>query len=194
VSDRSLVIVGASWGGLHAVGTVLSGLPAGFAAPVLVVQHRSEEGPERLAELLDGVSVMPVREVQDKMPLSGGCVHLAPSGYHVLVERTHLALSTEGKVRFSRPSLDVALESGAEAFGPRLIGVVLTGANDDGAAGLAAVRRHGGIGIVQDPATSERATMPAAAQARAQPHVVTHLSAIAPLLVELVGAHGAAAR
>jgi two-component system chemotaxis response regulator CheB len=188
-----LVIVGASWGGLHAIGTILSGIPEGFAAPILAVQHRAEDGDDRLTGLLDRAASLPVCEVEDKMPIEAGTIYLAPPGYHVLVERGHLALSTGEQVRFSRPSLDVALESGADAYGAGLIGVVLTGANDDGAAGLAAVRRHGGIAIVQDPESSERSVMPAAARAAAKPHVVTGLEAIAPLLVELVGKHSARA-
>jgi two-component system chemotaxis response regulator CheB len=192
VSGEHLVIIGASWGGLQAVGEVLFGLPASFPAPVVVVQHRSEEARELLADLLDRAGRLPVVEVDDKMPLVPGRVHLAPPGYHVLVERGHLALSCDERVHHSRPSIDVALESGADAYGPGLIGVVLTGSNEDGAAGLAATRRRGGIGIVQDPDSSESATMPAAAVARARPQVVLPLHEIAPLLVQLTRAGAAA--
>ena len=185
-----LIILGASRGGLHAIGAVLSALPAGFGVPVLVIQHRAEEEGGRLEQLLDRCGPLTVREVDDKTPLSPGCVHLAPPGYHVLVEDGHLALSTEGRVSHSRPSLDVAFETAAEAFGPALIGVVLTGANEDGAAGLAAVRRRGGIGIVQDPDDSESPAMPAAALAAARPQVVARLEEIGPLLVRMSGGGG----
>ena len=186
MSGHDLVILGASWGGLHAVCTVLAELPADFAAPVLVVQHRAEEGHDKLTELLGRCTALTVTEVEDKAPLRAGCVHVAPAGYHVLVERDHLELSTEERVRFSRPAIDVALRSAADAFGSGLIGVVLTGATEDGAEGLAAVRRRGGVAIVQDPATAERSVMPAAALA-ARPQVVTGLEAIGPLLARLVG-------
>jgi two-component system, chemotaxis family, protein-glutamate methylesterase/glutaminase len=195
MTRTDLVIIGASWGGLAAVGEVLSGLPRDFPAPVLVVQHRGEEHRGDLLEgLLDRAGPLAVQEVEDKSRLRPGYVHLAPPGYHVLVEHGHLALSTEDRVRNSRPSIDVALETGADVYGPGLIGVVLTGANDDGAAGLAAVRRHGGIGIVQNPETSEARAMPAAALAAARPQVVTDLAEIASLLVRLAGsASGSAA-
>jgi two-component system, chemotaxis family, protein-glutamate methylesterase/glutaminase len=188
VTTTQLIVIGASWGGLHAVGTILSALPAGFDVPLLVVQHRAEdEATPRLEGLLDRSGPLTVREVEDKSPLGAGCVHLAPPGYHVLVEHGSLALSTEEPVRHSRPSLDVALDSASSAYGSGLIGVVLTGANDDGAAGLAAVRRRGGIGIVQDPEDSEQPAMPAAALAAARPQVVARLDEIGPLLVRLTG-------
>lgn len=183
-----LVVIGASWGGLHAVSRVLAGLPEDFPAPVLVVQHRGEDAGDLLAGLLDRAGPLPVREVEDKLGLQGGGrVVVAPPGYHVLVEADHFALSTDGQVRYSRPSIDVALESAADALGAGVIGVVLTGDNDDGAAGLAAVRRRGGMAIVQDPESAERRTMPDAACAAADPQVVAGLEAIAPLLVRLAG-------
>jgi two-component system chemotaxis response regulator CheB len=181
-----LVIIGASWGGLHAVGRILSALPADFPAPIVIVQHRQEEATDMLSGLLDRHGPLTVREADDKTELCAGCVHVAPPGYHVLIERGHLELSTEAQVRFSRPSIDVAMESAAHAYGDRAIGVVLTGANDDGAAGLAEIRRLGGIAVAQDPETAEKSIMPAAAIARADPQHVRPLEEIAPLLVRLV--------
>jgi len=183
-----LIVIGASSGGLHALGEILAGLPGDFGVPVLIVQHRAEDAGDLLARLLGRAGPLPVREVEDKEPLTHAGVLVAPCGYHVLVERDHFALSTEPQVRFSRPSIDVALETAADALGPALIGVVLTGANDDGAAGLAAVRRRGGVAIVQDPQTATHPTMPAAARAAAYPQVVAELSEIAPLLARLVSA------
>jgi two-component system chemotaxis response regulator CheB len=139
-----------------------------------------------LPQILDRAGPLEVVGAEDKMPLVGGRVYVAPPGYHALVEPGHIALSTEAAVRFSRPSIDVALESAAATFGTGVIGVVLTGDNEDGAAGLAEVRRRGGIAIVQIPETSERPTMPAAARAAAQPQAVADLSQIAALLVGLV--------
>lgn len=178
-----LIVIGASWGGLHAVGEILAGLPADFRPTVLVVQHRAEDSDDLLAGLLDRRGPLSVREVEDKDPISGAGVLVAPAGYHVLVEPDHFELSTEAEVRFSRPSIDVTLESAADALGPELVGVVLTGANDDGAVGLAAVRARGGFAIVQNPATAMVATMPQAARGSAQ--VVAELPEIAALLTQM---------
>ena len=180
-----LVIIGASWGGLHAVGEILSGLPEDFPAPVLIVQHRAEDAEDILAGLLDRRGPLSVLDADDKAPLVAGCIRVAPPGYHVLVERGHVELSTEASVQFSRPSIDVALETGAQAYGSGLVGVVLTGANDDGAYGLTQVKRHGGMAIVQNPEHAERSAMPEAAIAAADPQVVSELEDIAPLLVRL---------
>src|SRR4051794_11881874 len=171
-----LIVIGASWGGLHAVGEILAGLPAGFGVTVLIVQHRAEDAQDLLAGLLDRRGPLTVREVEDKQPIRGAGVLVAPSGYHVLVERDHFELSTEAQVRFSRPSIDVALETAADALGAAVVGIVLTGANSDGAEGLAAVRRRGGIAIVQDPATATQPAMPTAARAAAHPQVVAELA------------------
>ena len=187
---RELVVIGASWGGLAALEAVLGALPARFAAAVAVVQHRGADHPELLGYLLDRCSALPVRDAEDKDPLRPGHAYLAPATYHLLVDGDRLALSTELAVHHSRPAIDVLFESAAEAYRERTVGVVLTGANADGAAGLAAVARRGGFTIVQDPDEAERAEMPAAAIAAARPDAVVPLSAIAPLLVELVGADG----
>jgi len=186
-----LVIIGASWGGLHAVGDILSRLPEDFSAPVVVVQHRAEDAENVLAGLLDRRGPLSVLDADDKAELKAGCILVAPPGYHVLVEPGHVELSTEASVQFSRPSIDVALETAAQAYGPGLVGVVLTGANADGAHGLAEVRRHGGMAIVQDPATAERSAMPEAAIAAADPQVVCSLEEIAEQLVRLTSERGA---
>src|SRR3954451_7833413 len=185
MTECELVIIGASWGGLHAVSEILAGLPEHFPVPILVVQHRAEDSGDLLAGLLDRAGPLPVAEADDKAPLPWHGVLVAPPGYHVLVERDHLALSTEAQVRFSRPSIDVALETAADALGDGVIGVVLTGDNADGAEGLAAVRRRGGVAIVQDPVTATRAAMPEGARAAASPQVVAGLPDIAALLVRL---------
>ena len=180
-----LVVIGTSWGGLHALRRVLGGLPANFDLPVVVVQHRHRDSDHLLVSLLQDHTALTVHEIEDKTPLAPGGVYVAPAEYHVLVEVGQLQLSTEEPVRFSRPSIDVALETAAEAYGRSAIGVVLTGANDDGAAGLAAVRRRGGMAIVQDPATAEGPAMPAAAIASAAPQWVLPIEAVAERLVVL---------
>ena len=181
-----IVAIGASWGGLHAVGTVLEGLGPGFGAPIVVAQHRSPDGDEAvLAELLARRGGLPVVDGEDKAPLVPGAVIVAPSGYHMLVSDSCVEISCEGLVQFSRPSIDVLFESVAEEYGSRAIGVVLTGANEDGAHGLAEIARRGGHTIVQDPATSERPEMPRAALRAVQPDAVLPLEQIAPHLAGL---------
>ena len=186
MSRPELIIIGASWGGLKAVGDLLAGLPAGFGAPILVVLHRGEDSGEGLAYLLNQRGPLPVAEAEDKAELRPGTVLVAPPGYHVLVEPGHVALSTEERVRFSRPSIDVTFETAADAYGAGVVGVVLTGNNEDGASGLAEIRRRGGVAIVQDPATAERSRMPSAAQEAAHPQHVTDLQGIIGQLRELV--------
>jgi two-component system chemotaxis response regulator CheB len=157
-----LVAIGASWGGLHAIQTLLGALPADFPATVLVAQHRRADD-ELLADLLGRATPLTVRDAEDKDELRAGEVLLAPADYHLLVEGDSVALSVDEPVRFSRPSIDVLFQSAAEARGERVVGVVLTGSNADGAAGLDAVWRRGGIALVQDPETAERPEMPRAA-------------------------------
>lgn len=183
-----IVVIGASAGGLHALETILDRLPADYPVPVLVVQHRAGDGPALLPGLLARHTRLGVREADDKAELRPGCVLVAPAGYHVLVERGHVSLSTEAEVRFSRPSIDVAFDTAAEAYGSRAVGVVLTGANDDGSRGLAAIRRAGGMAIVQEPGSARYSAMPAAAVAAADPQWILPIEEIAERLVALEAA------
>src|SRR3954470_16179784 len=173
---------------MRAVGRVLSDLPAGVPAPVVVVLHRGEGSGDALSAILSRDTALEVREADDKSELTTGCVHVAPPGYHLLVERGSLALSTDPAVHYSRPSIDVTFESAAEAYEDRVVGVVLTGDNEDGAAGLREIKRYGGVVIVEDPQTAERPTMPAAAIARVQPDAVLPLERIGPTLARLANA------
>jgi two-component system chemotaxis response regulator CheB len=189
MSSYDLVAVGASWGGLHAIGTVLTGLGPGFGAAVVVAQHRSpNEDRGLLPELLERRSGLPVADGTDKDALIPGRVIVAPAGYHLLVEDGCVELSCEDLVQFSRPSIDVLFESVAEEYGERAIGVILTGANADGAHGLTEIARRGGHTIVQDPATSERPEMPRAALEAMTPDAVLPLEGIAGHLHSLCAA------
>lgn len=162
--EGPIVCVGASWGGLDAIRTLLAGLPRDLAAPVCIVQHRTEVDEVReLVHLLDRASALPVCEGEDKEPLRPGHAYLAPAGYHMLVNDGHLTLSVEDRVRWARPSIDVLFETAAAARGRQVTAVLLTGANDDGTCGARTVRSEGGTVIVQDPATALRPEMPAAA-------------------------------
>jgi len=182
-----IVVIGASLGGLNALERVLERLPAGFAAPILVVQHRADDNRSLLPALLDTHAELDVCEAEDKAALRPGCVLVAPAGYHALVEPGHVELSTEEAVRFSRPSIDLAMETAAQAYGSETVGVVLTGANDDGSRGLAAIRRAGGCAIVQDPEGAERSSMPEAAIEAASPQWVLPLAEIGPRLAAIAG-------
>jgi two-component system chemotaxis response regulator CheB len=180
-----LVVIGSSWGGLAALERILDGLPPEFQLPIAIAQHRSP------TSRLSGIGGRALREVEDKDPIEPGGLYLAPADYHLLVEHGSLALSTEGPVQYSRPSVDVLFESAARAYGERLIGVILTGLNQDGAHGICEIHRRGGLTIAQDPATCERPSMPEAAIATGAVDRIVPLDGIAPLLGALAApVHG----
>ena len=184
-----LVTIGASWGGLQATETLLSALPDSFETPIAIAQHRAvDSGSGALSRMLSLRSGLDVCEASDKDAIEPRRVYVAPPDYHLLVEPGGFALSIDEPVQFSRPSIDVMFETAADAYGPELIAVVLTGANADGAAGLVAVKRMGGTTIVQDPASAERAEMPRSAIATGAADHVLPLEEIAPKLASLVGA------
>jgi two-component system chemotaxis response regulator CheB len=180
------VVIGASAGGVEALGVLLTALPAGCLFPVIVVMHLLPGRPSRLCELFAPRCALPVREAADKEPLEKGVLYFACPDYHLLVEPDMtLALSTEEPVCWSRPSIDVLFESAAETFGAKLLAIVLTGANSDGAQGLLAVRRVGGLGWVQSPQEAQSPTMPAAALQLAGADRVLTLAEMAEALREL---------
>ena len=188
MTPYELIAIGASWGGLSATQQILSGLPADFPPAIVLAQHRAVDSRrDRLVSVLSARSPLPVREAGDKDGIQGGRVYVAPPDYHLLVEPHGFALSIDEPVGFSRPSIDVLMESAADAYGSRMIGVILTGASADGAAGLELVRRRGGLTIVQDPATAERSEMPQAAIAAGAAERVVPLIEIAPLLMDACG-------
>jgi two-component system chemotaxis response regulator CheB len=158
-----LVVIGASWGGLKAVGDVLAGLSADLSAAVVVAQHRAAAGEGELVHALSRRSALPVVEVDDKDEIVPGRVFVAPADYHLYVASGHFVLSTDAPVQFSRPSIDVLFDSAADAYRGGVVAVVLTGANEDGAAGVQHVKAMGGVVLVQDPDDAERREMPQAA-------------------------------
>lgn len=158
-----IVVVGTSWGGLNALRTLVGALPGDFTVPLILVQHRHRESNQILGTLLQERTSLRVCEVEDKAPIEPGRVYVAPPDYHLLVERGTFSLSTDEPVRFSRPSIDVTFQSAADSYAEHVIGVILTGANADGAIGLRRIVDRGGVAVIQDPATAESPTMPAAA-------------------------------
>lgn len=187
-SDRvTLIMIGASWGGLHALSALVNSLPKGFCVPIAIVQHRRRDAGTLLGQLLQDQSELVVTEVEDKEPIAEGHVYIAPADYHLLVDRDHFTLSLEEPVRFSRPSIDVAFTSAADTCGRGVLGVVLTGANEDGAHGLQTIVARGGRAIVQDPEDAEVGVMPAAALRAVPSAEVLPLKDIGPRLGELCG-------
>jgi two-component system chemotaxis response regulator CheB len=184
--DYSVIAIGSSWGGLKALSRVLDTLPSAVETPIVVAQHRSPDSLSGgLRDLLARHTTRIVRDAEDKDPLEPCHVYLAPPDYHLLVERGRLALSVDAAVQFARPSIDVLFESAADAYRDEAIGIILTGANEDGAVGLARIKSRGGVAIVQEPATSERRAMPDAALKAAAADAVLELEAIGPFIYGL---------
>jgi len=180
------VVVGVSSGGLEALKILLPGLGADFPLPVLVVQHLAPHSDAYLQTCLDESSLVRVKEAEDKETLAPGTVYLAPANYHLLVEPDgSLCLSIDPRVNFSRPSVDVLFETASDAFGPDVIGIVLTGANQDGAKGLARIKSRGGLCIVQSPDSAQPPAMPLAALEATEVDHVLPLEGIDPLLNHL---------
>ncbi|MDC7677675.1 chemotaxis protein CheB [Asticcacaulis machinosus] len=158
------VVIGTSAGGLKALSAILPHLPADYPLPIMVVIHVPPHRQSLIAPLFEEKSQIRVIEAEDKTPIEGACVYFAPPDYHLLVEGNYeLSLSSEEPVLFSRPSIDVLFETAADAYGDGLIGVILTGANNDGAAGLKAVMAAGGAGFIQTPQSAFARAMPEAA-------------------------------
>jgi two-component system, chemotaxis family, protein-glutamate methylesterase/glutaminase len=184
--SHELIVVGASWGGLDAVRSLLESLPDELEVPIAIAQHRGPDSLRRALEtILQRGLARRVHEVDDKDPIERGRVYLAPPDYHLLVERGSFGLSTDARVQNARPSIDVLFDSAADAYGEDVIGVILTGANQDGAAGLRRIADRGGTAIVQDPETAARRRMPDAAIAATANAVVLPLEEIGPYLTSV---------
>ena len=184
MNDYGLIVIGGSWGGMSAVSRLFRSLPQELDVPIAVALHRAPE-PSALSSLLQGYSHMKVVEALDKQPIERGHVYVAPPDYHLLVERKALALSTDERVQFARPSIDVLFESAADSYGDCTIGIVVTGSNDDGARGLAAIKNAGGVAIVQSPAQAEKRQMPDAAIAATHADAILDLEEIGKFLYGL---------
>ena len=187
-ADRRIeaIAIGASAGGVEALGVLLGALPRPYVPAIVVVIHIPPDRVSKLADLFSTRCRLPVREALDKEHIEPGTVYFAPPAYHLLVERDRqLALSQDPPVAYSRPSIDVMFESAAHAFGEALLGIVLSGANSDGAAGLAAIRAAGGLAWVQEPRDAVAPAMPEAAIAKAGADLVVPLADMAQRLAHL---------
>ena len=181
-----LIAIGGSWGGLQATMTLLEGIPKEVDQPIVIALHRSAESERGVLEsLLQRHTARRVAEPDDKDPIAAGHVYVAPRDYHLLVDGDRFSLSVDARVQYARPSIDVLLQSVAETYRDRAIGIVLTGANADGAVGLAAIKRNGGVAVVQDPQTAAKRAMPDAALAGSSADAVLPLEEIGPFLARL---------
>ncbi|MRV76273.1 chemotaxis protein CheB [Duganella sp. FT92W] len=179
-------VIGASAGGVAALLEILPGLPREVPVPVVVVVHMLRGRSSQLAELFASRLAIPVREAGDKEDVAPGAVYFAPADYHLSVENdATFSLSNEPLHIFSRPAIDFAMQSAADAYGPNLVGILLTGASHDGAAGLAAIGAAGGLTVVQDPHEAQSPLMPEAAIRLRQPDLVLPLRDIRTLLARL---------
>jgi len=177
------IVIGASAGGVDALMTLLPELSADLSLPIFIVVHVPRDRPSLLPEIFAQKCALPVCEAQDKEPVRPGRVYFAPPDYHLLIdEGPQLALSSDELVNYSRPSIDVLFESAADVYGPRLLGIILTGANDDGTEGLAAVGEAGGVTIVQQPHSAQVKQMVISALNRNPTSHVLDLEGIAAVL------------
>ncbi len=162
---RRAVALGCSAGGMQAVAALLAQLDRSFRLPLIIVQHLHREQGDYLFRFYSGSTHLKVQEAAEKEKILPGHVYVAPPDYHLLIERDEtFSLSVEEKVNFCRPSIDVLFESAADVYGPALAGVVLTGANSDGALGLKRIKDCGGLALVQQPDTAQFPEMPRCAQ------------------------------
>jgi two-component system chemotaxis response regulator CheB len=187
--NYELVVIGCSLGGMHALQTILNGLSPEFCIPIVVAQHRHRNSNEGLPAFFRRSTHFNVIDAEDKQWIEPSHVYLAPADYHLLVERSdgrgELHLSCEAAVRHSRPSIDVLFESAADAYGPQLIGVVLTGSNEDGARGAKRIKQRGGVVVVQDPLTAEAPEMPGAVAGTVKVDRILPLEGIASYLADV---------
>lgn len=181
------VVVGSSAGGIKALNTILEPLSSNFPLPIIVVQHLHPNSNGYLVQILGTHCALLVKQAEEKESIKAGVVYLAPPNYHLLIEEDRtFSLSLEERVNFSRPSVDVLFESAVYAYRHQLIGVVLTGANNDGSKGLKKIKQVGGYAIVQDPNTAEAEAMPRSALAATAVDKVLPLEKIGPHLMYLV--------
>jgi two-component system chemotaxis response regulator CheB len=189
------IAMGVSAGAMDALSVIIPQLPASFSIPVVVIQHISPHSDNYMTCYLDKISPLRVKEVDEKEKITPGFVYTAPPNYHVLVEEDEtFSLSVEGRINFARPSIDVFFEAAADVYGPQLVGIILTGGNNDGGRGLKIIKERGGLAIVQDPQTAEADGMPRAALEITKVDHILPLEKIGPFLVRMGVNQGAGKR
>jgi two-component system chemotaxis response regulator CheB len=181
------VVIGSSAGGIKALSAVLAALPSEFPLPIIIVQHLHPNSDSYLARILEAKCGLKVKQADEKETVADGVVYLAPPNYHLLIEEDRsFSLSIEGPVNFARPSVEVLFETAVYAYRDKLIGIILTGANNDGSLGVKKIKQIGGYVIVQEPTTAEADAMPRAAIAATNVDKILPLEQIGPYLLQLV--------
>ena len=193
MNSHAAIAIGVSAGGVNALSIILPAFPEDFTMPVIVVQHRVPDSDDDLITHLNRQAPLLVKEAEIGERIGRGAIYIAPPDYHLLVEDDHtFSLSDDPPVNHARPSIDVLFESAADAYGKELVGVILTGANSDGALGLKCIKENGGMTIVQDPENAESACMPRAAIELVGPDHILALNEIGPFLRSKVHANSCA--
>jgi two-component system, chemotaxis family, protein-glutamate methylesterase/glutaminase len=164
IKEYSAIIIGASAGGFYALSVLLEDLMINFPIPIIIVQHRSRDYKDLLEEVLQKRCRIRIKQADEKEIIKESIVYVAPPDYHLLIEDDHsISLSDDPPVNYSRPSIDVSFESAARVYRERLVGIILSGANSDGAIGIREIKKSGGLTVAQDPAEAQFKTMPLAA-------------------------------
>ncbi|MDP1726057.1 MAG: chemotaxis protein CheB [Bacteroidota bacterium] len=180
------IVMGVSSGGLNAMKILFSLLPVNFGVPIILVQHISARSDNQWINLLNGKTNLHIKEADEKEKIETGNIYVAPANYHLMIEKNKtFSLTIDERVNFARPSIDVMFESAAETYRDKLIGVVLTGSNNDGTKGIKRIQEYGGLTIVQDPQTAESPYMPASAIAAIKPDYILPLEDIIKLLLKI---------
>lgn len=180
------IVIGVSSGGMNALKFVFSALPASFAIPIIVVQHVGSRSDNHWIDILNDISKLTIKEADEKEKITAGNAYIAPANYHLLIEKDKtFSLTIDERINFARPSIDVLFESAAEVYKTRLIGIVLTGSNSDGTAGIKKIKEYGGLTIIQNPETAEAPQMPASALSAIKPDHVLSLQDITDLLLKI---------
>jgi len=178
------IVIGVSSGGLKVMKIMFSLLPKNFSIPIIIVQHIGKYSENSWIKLLGDKSNLEIKEADEKEEIEKGKVYIAPANYHLLIESDKtFSLTIDERVNFARPSIDVLFESAAEVYQNKLIGIVLTGSNNDGAKGIKRIKECGGLTIVQDPETAESNYMPASAIEVILPDYILPLEEIIKLLI-----------
>ena len=181
------IVIGASYGGMEAIKTILTGLPSGFKIPVSIVLHIGNNNISNYMTVLNHKTGFIVKEAEEKELIDPGNIYFAPPNYHLQMENNFsFSLSTDQKINYSRPSIDVLFETAAWVYKNELLGILLTGSNGDGADGLKTIKDYGGITIVQNPETAAAKTMPVKAIKKEEPSFILDLEKIAQKIAELV--------
>jgi two-component system chemotaxis response regulator CheB len=185
--EYKIIVIGTSAGGMEALKIILPVFPPAFPIPIVIVQHISSLSNGFMIQYMNSISSVRVKEAEEKELLTSATVYFAPPNYHLLIEEDQtLSLSVENKVNYARPSIDVMFESAVYAYGNAIIGVILTGANNDGAKGLATIKNVGGYAIVQSPETAYSDSMPKAAIAQTTPDLIIPLDEIGIVLRDML--------